>query len=220
MYLIANFKENLNSDQLNEYFDCFTSKISSLNVNTNLKIIFCPSYPFLELVKSKIESFPNFYIGAQTVSEYEIGSYTGEVSASQISDFCSYCIVGHSERRKNKGETNAQVNNKINFLLKSNIKPIVCVSTKDEFDSIENKKNVLIAYEPVENIGGTAAASNDSIRQFYNTLKTDNGLIYGGSVNYGNVEKITELDFIEGFLIGSASLKCEDFFKLLEILYK
>ncbi|MBS0307632.1 MAG: triosephosphate isomerase, partial [Proteobacteria bacterium] len=66
--------------------------------------------------------------GAQDVSMYESGAYTGEVSATMLADFsCSYVIVGHSERRAYHGETDATVAGKAVRALAAGLTPIVCV---------------------------------------------------------------------------------------------
>ena len=68
-----------------------------------------------------------FYAGVQNVSEYENGAYTGEVSAEMLASMdVSFCIIGHSERRKYFGETNAIVLKKMLRLLANDIVPVMC----------------------------------------------------------------------------------------------
>ena len=66
--------------------------------------------------------------GAQDVSKFEKGAYTGEISAAQLADIgAKYCIVGHSERRQYHGEDDMLVNAKAKALLAKGIAPIICV---------------------------------------------------------------------------------------------
>ena len=66
--------------------------------------------------------------GAQDCSEREQGAHTGEISATMLNDIgCDFCIVGHSERRTNHGETNAQVQNKASQVISNDIAAIICV---------------------------------------------------------------------------------------------
>ena len=67
-------------------------------------------------------------LGAQDLSQHELGAYTGEVSAAMLTEFgVRYCIVGHSERRQYHFETDAVVASKAQRALACGITPIVCV---------------------------------------------------------------------------------------------
>ncbi len=122
--------------------------------------------------------------GAQDVSEYESGAYTGEVSAPMLAKLgCTWAIVGHSERRQRHGEDDAVVARKATAALKHGLKPIVCVGESLEVReagehvdfvvaqtkaslaglSAEQLANVVVAYEPVWAIGtGKVASAADA----------------------------------------------------------
>ena len=135
----------------------------------------CPPFPYLPQVGALLASSPIRW-GAQTVSEHRVGAYTGQVSASMLSDLgCTYVIVGHSERRQFCGETDEQVANQTMAALDSGLEPIICVGelaaeeaagqTLSVIDRqlapvlamlagvADEGASVVIAYEPVWAIG-------------------------------------------------------------------
>lgn len=134
----------------------------------------CVPYPYLSSVQNFLKA-TNIAWGAQNLSQYEKGAYTGEVSAAMLNDFaCRYVIVGHSERRALFGESNAIVAEKYSAALRcSGITPILCVGeTLQQRESgiteqviaeqleaviekagIDSLNDAIIAYEPVWAIG-------------------------------------------------------------------
>jgi triosephosphate isomerase len=152
---------------------------------------------------------------------------------------CTYCIVGHSERRAHFGEDNVFVKQKSAQLLKQNIKPIICVGeTLEEreqgkaVDVVQSQiteslpdgahaENTVIAYEPVWAIGTGKAASlcditkmHSAIRDHLKSLLADGAemrILYGGSVKPDNAQDILNSENVGGALIGGASLKADDF---------
>ena len=120
--------------------------------------------------------------GAQDVSKYEKGAYTGEVSADQLADIgAKYCIVGHSERRQYHGEDDMLVNAKAKALLAKGIVPIICVGESLEQREMDltmeyvayqvkaalsgidaaQLRHCIIAYEPIWAIGTGKTATPD-----------------------------------------------------------
>ena len=107
MIVALNNKCNLNKNE-------FISYLKELeNINTNHEMILCPS--FLNIALFNNES--NIKLAAQNVSENLNGAHTGEVSAEQLKSFdVEYCIIGHSERRKDQKEANSH-DDKLKFKL-------------------------------------------------------------------------------------------------------
>jgi len=122
-------------------------------------------------------------IGAQNVSQHSIGAYTGEISPSMVKDAgASFCIIGHSERRRLFHETNEIVNIKTKLALESGLKALVCVgetleqrqgnTTKEILkDQIllslkgltaQQLKNLILAYEPIWAIGTNPASAEQA----------------------------------------------------------
>ncbi|HNS16454.1 MAG TPA: triose-phosphate isomerase [Bacteroidales bacterium] len=139
----------------------------------DVRVIMCPSLVFLELAID-VSYEGQFVVGAQNVSEYENGAYTGEISSEMLRSMdVSYCIVGHSERRKYFNESDEMIKNKVDRLIQSNLSPIFCcgelLAEREEtkhFDVVKNQlqkslfhlsadefRKVIIAYEPVWAIG-------------------------------------------------------------------
>ncbi len=137
------------------------------------QVIVCPPYPYLELAQD-LGNEAGIFIGAQNMSEFASGAYTGEISAEMLASMhIDYCIIGHSERRKYFHENNAVIGSKVQLALKNGINPIFCCGeTKEEreksvhFEIVKKQldesifnldegdfSNVVIAYEPVWAIG-------------------------------------------------------------------
>lgn len=91
------------------------------------EIVICPSFVSLAEVADVLSKSEKVALGAQDVFWEEKGAYTGEVSVMQLRGVVSWCIVGHSERRRLAAETDEQVTRKAALLMKYGISPIVCV---------------------------------------------------------------------------------------------
>ena len=133
----------------------------------------CVPYPYLSQAHSLLKD-TRISWGAQNISQYDKGAYTGEVSAMMLSDFCcQYVIVGHSERRTLYGEDSHTVSLKFKAALDVGLVPILCVGeTLDqreaglteqvvgeqldaviELAGIEALADSVLAYEPIWAIG-------------------------------------------------------------------
>ena len=156
-----------------------------------------------------------------------------------------YVIIGHSERRQYFGETDETVNKRLKTALAKGLKPIMCVGeTLDEregnltesvltnqvlkgLDGVEDVSKVVIAYEPVWAIGtgrtATSEQANETIAFIRKTIADNFGkkvasgvrIQYGGSMKPSNASELMAMPEIDGGLIGGASLKAEDFAKVV-----
>lgn len=235
---VANWKMNTS---FTTSINFCTNNLEKLHAFANtVNIVLCPSFvalaPIVGILKnSAIE------IGAQNCSEYESGSYTGEVSAESLAEVgVTYCIIGHSERRMHYGETTDAIVKKINLLHKYNIQPIICIGeTQEHFLSkatftvlteqimplikyLDQQKNkrITIAYEPTWSIGSGIIPENAYLQEVFAWLskllrqQLQNytiQLLYGGSVNRKNIDQLKNIPHINGFLIGTASTDFEEF---------
>ena len=210
---------------------------------TGVEKIVCP--PFVALAGiSELLGGSSVHVGAQNVSANENGAYTGEISTSMLEGLVSHVIVGHSERRALYNEISADVAAKAAAVVAAGLIPILCVGEALEIrqagnavsfvaDQLESSlagytawESLIVAYEPVWAIGtGEAATSEQAqemtavcrevIRKLAPNAADSVRVLYGGSVNSGNIDELLEQPDIDGALVGGASLKADEFSKLI-----
>ena len=210
--VIANIKANKTWEEIEKWLD----QVADSAANFSGTVIFCPSYPFLPSAAKKIKTGGlKIKLGAQDISRFEQGAYTGEVAASQLGAICQYAIIGHSERRKNLKETDQDLQSKVKNAKNANIEPIFCV--QDENTKIPNGVKI-VAYEPVFAIGTGNPDTPENAKSMSGKLKSlsEYVVIYGGSVTSANVKSFLEKDVLDGVLVGGASLDASEFIKILE----
>ena len=237
--IAGNWKMNGSSAFTAELMLAITAGIdSNPNLTQNCDFLVCPPYPYLQA--AKIKAGRHIEVGAQDCSAHDSGAYTGEVSASMISEIgVNYVVLGHSERRQHHKETDAVVAVKASKAHDKGLVSIICVgeSEKEREDGQEqdvvkkqilgslpdsaSAENVVIAYEPVWAIGTGKTASADDVKVMHAFIrevlqeKLDDSdkirILYGGSVKPANAEELFNVEHVNGALIGGASLKPEDF---------
>ncbi len=214
--LVANWKSNKTVDEAVHWVEHFPKKISTHT------IVLCSPFPFLIPISEVIEKRRlNLLLGVQNISPFPSGAYTGEVNVRNLETLhITYAIVGHSERRKYFHENDQEIANKVTMLLSASITPIVCVDGKNILSqanaiSIEERKNCIVAFEPVEHIGTGEADSLEhvlevvkEIRQAFHPLTK---VLYGGSVDEKNAFDFLNHDEIDGLLVGGMSLNQDVF---------
>ena len=208
-----------------------------------LKIIYCPPFTLLDAFVRKFNK-TKIKTGAQNCSfQSNYGPPTGSINAMMIKSLkCEYVILGHSEKRS-KGENDKIINKKIFSALKNNLKVIFCIgetSTQKRkkltkkvlynqlnngLKNIKNKKNIIIAYEPVWSIGsGLIPKIEDLINTaqiikifLTNKMKFKNPkVLYGGSVNPKNITLLRKVTNLDGFLIGGSSQNSNKFIDIIK----
>ncbi len=119
----------------------------------------CVPFPYLSESSKRLLSGTNLALGAQNVSEFASGAYTGEVSAAMLAEFgCTWVLVGHSERRSIFGEADGQVAAKFVAALKAGLKPILCVGeTLAEREASRTEEVVARQLDAVMKLAGIAA---------------------------------------------------------------
>src|SRR5437588_7379954 len=101
-------------------------KIELINVK-EVDVVVCPPFTALgEVSKAILDS--NIRLGAQNMSEHNVGAYTGEIAAVMLKEFSvRYVILGHSERRQYQKESDELISKKAQAVHAASLKPIVCV---------------------------------------------------------------------------------------------
>ena len=202
--------------------------------NSTSCVIICPPLSFVNNIKSE-----GLLIGAQDCSIYKEGSYTGENSAKMLKDIgCSFCIVGHSERRSLFNENNEIILQKTENCIREDLIPILCIGetleqkkenlTKDILlnqinqciPDKTNKNNLIIAYEPIWAIGTGYTPTLEEISNIHNFIKNNlptkhYKILYGGSVKSSNSKNILKLNEVDGVLVGGASINLNEFNKII-----
>ena len=203
------------------------------------ELAICPPATLLGAAAAKVGG--KLPLGGQDCHAKVSGAHTGDVSAQMLKDAgASYCIVGHSERRADHGESDAVVKAKAEAAIAAGLVAIVCVGeTKDErvggktlgvvggqlkgsLPAGATAANTVIAYEPVWAIGtgltptaGDVAEVHAFLRDgLVKALGADGAgvrILYGGSVKPSNAVELMGVKNVDGALVGGASLKAADF---------
>ncbi len=239
MYFIANWKMFGSLSSLNSVTKVVRF-LKNFKKNKFLKIIYCPPntliYPLSKkLMKSRID------IGAQNCHEQEsYGAFTGSINSFMLKNVgAKYVIIGHSENR-HAGESDKMINKKIKSALKTGLKIIFCIgetiherrkkNTKSVLSkqirlglmNIKNKKDIIIAYEPVWSIGTGIIPKLDDLSKIIYFIKRkvrNCKILYGGSVNPKNLDKLKFIKNIDGYLVGGASQDSKKFIDIIKKTY-
>jgi triosephosphate isomerase (TIM) len=197
------------------------------------EVVLCVPFTDLTIVNKSLHG-NRIRLGAQNVHWEECGAFTGEISASMLTEMgVRYAIVGHSERRQYFGETDETVNLRLKAAQKSGLIPILCVGeTKQQRDAGEAERVILqqldrglasidldrlvIAYEPIWAIGTGETCEADEANRVIGLIRDRLAdpqvtIQYGGSVKPSNIDEIMAQPQIDGVLVGGASLTATDF---------
>jgi len=200
-------------------------------------VLICPPATLIARLAGR-----GFALGGQDCHAEPSGAHTGDVSAEMLKDAgAEAVIVGHSERRADHGETDAEVAAKARAAWRAGLIAIVCVGeTEAARDAGETlavvgtqlagsipdgavPERLVVAYEPVWAIGTGRTPTLPEIAEVHGFLRaalverfgaaTGSAvrLLYGGSVKPGNAAEIFDVPNVDGGLVGGASLKASDF---------
>lgn len=182
--VLANWKMN---GSLVENASLLHQILSDSDAFDHLDVGICPPFPYLEQVCEQI-SHSRIKLGAQNVSAFRSGAYTGETSAAMLKDLgCQFVLLGHSERRQLFQESNDQVAAKFESALSAGLKPVLCIGEtleqrqREETEWVVSKQiqsvvdhvgiqgftNAVIAYEPVWAIGTGKTATPEQAQEVH-----------------------------------------------------
>lgn len=233
-YCICNLKNKMLDNEIEPY----RNRLDNSDIDKS-KLVVIPSFLHIDHFKNC-----SFEIGAQDISSIIDEVVTGEVTGEQLrTSNVKYVLVGHSERRIFKKEIYIDFINKINHAEENEIKVIYCIGETlkekengDTYIVLEqqisevlnnvNIKNLMIAYEPVWAIGSGNTPTEAYIKDMVLFIKdlveekydTSVEVLYGGSVNVKNIADLNKIKIVDGFLVGSASLKADNVIQMINIM--
>jgi triosephosphate isomerase len=194
-----------------------------------VRLFVMPSFPLLVPV---IEMFQGTLIevGAQDLHFEDRGAFTGEVSASMLSEIgCRLVEVGHAERRRLFGDSERVVALKVGAALRHGLRPVICIGEEESISTSDACREstrllasaltgagkddpggpVIVAYEPLWAIGADEPAPEGHIGEVCRSLRellvstrpgADDRVIYGGSAGPGLLERLGEA--VDGLFLG------------------
>ena len=217
--IAGNWKMNMLPSQVRPFMEELRA---ALPEEKTCDVAICAPFPLIpSVLRSARDS--RIMVGAQNVSEFAAGAYTGEVSALQLKDLgVRLTIVGHSERRGYFGETDDTVNAKVRALLAAGIFPVICVGesaaqrekglTSDHIAyqvkaalygvEADRLRRCIIAYEPIWAIGTGKTATAEQAQEVCQHIRAVIRGLYGArtargvSILYGgsmNADNAAEL---------------------------
>lgn len=222
-----------------EQIEALMAAVADGELAREVDLLICPPATLIMAYAHILKETP-IAVGAQDCHAQASGAFTGEISAQMLADAgASAVILGHSERRSQHAERDADVRAKAEAAHDAGLRAIICVGEtagerrlgltlgvlarqlSGSVPSRASAANTVIAYEPVWAIGTGLVPSEEQIGEAHAFIRThlkktlgESGaegvrILYGGSVNPDNASAIMTIDSVDGALVGGASLKAE-----------
>lgn len=226
--------------KMNGTQDALPEGVAIAAVAGEVETLLCPPATLLAML-AQATADTGLKLGGQACHPSASGAHTGDVSGAMLADAgATYCITGHSERRADHGESDADVRAQTEAAWAAGLTAILCIgetlAQREAGQTLDvltaqltgslpdgaTAQNTVIAYEPVWAIGTGKVATPDQVAEVHDALRAQVGpemsLLYGGSVKAGNAAEIFALENVDGGLVGGASLKAEDFVPIVQAL--
>jgi triosephosphate isomerase len=214
-------------------------------VKLKCDVLVCPPATLLRRVKAVLKG-TKIRVGGQDCHGAASGAHTGDISAEMLKDAGATAVLaGHSERRTNHKETDAQVAAKAKAAHRADLVAIICIGeTLDErkggktlgvlttqlkgsVPEGSNSTNTVIAYEPVWAIGTGLTPTVAEVAEAHTHIRAElaavmgaegakTRILYGGSVKPSNADELMAAANVNGALVGGASLKAADFIGIIK----
>jgi triosephosphate isomerase (TIM) len=234
--LAGNWKMNLGLGEARALLKDVAAGLASAR---GVAVVVFPSFTLLgPLASQRGPGDPR--LGAQNCHSEPKGAFTGEISAEMLRDAgAEFVLIGHSERRRLFGESDAVVQQKLRAAWRAGITPLLCIGEtlaererretqevlarqiRRALDGAPNRAPLWVAYEPVWAIGTGVVATAEQVAEAHAWVRAELEavvrdareipVLYGGSVEPLAARALSALGGVDGFLVGGASLKAESF---------
>ncbi len=215
---------------------------------SNYKVVIAPPYTLLQNFSKNFNS-KFLSISAQNCHfKDNFSSNTGSISAYMIKELgVQYLILGHSDNRS-EGDDEKKLSLKINNALNNKMKVIFCIGENKKQKKLKKTNlilkmqlskvlkykmksgNIIVAYEPIWSIGtglipkevelkNTTVFIKKTLKKIFKSKKAPR-VLYGGSVDGGNIKELRRIKEIDGFLIGGASKSNKKFIDIIKNYYR
>ncbi len=182
----GNWKMNKTFQEAEDLISALADELDDMTLH-DTEVVICPPFPYLEMATDIAEESV-FTVGAQNLYPEDSGAYTGEISPVMLRSLgVTWCIVGHSERRKYFGENHAFLARKVQAAIAHGIRPLFCCGevleerrAENHFEVVGNQlaeslfvlpetlfSRVVVAYEPVWAIGTGVNATPDQAQEMH-----------------------------------------------------
>lgn len=227
-YLIAgNWKLNMNQAQTKAFLTDLAGELNSRSDLKNIETMVIPSFTSLQVAKTIIgDKKLNLLLGAQDLSQFDSGAYTGEINADMLLEIgVDYVLVGHSERREIFQENDSVINAKLKQAFAKGLKVILCCGESEQTREAgktdawvssqivsalagidagdkELASKLVIAYEPIWAIGTGKVCEADEANRVIAVIRTKLKEILGENhanqirILYGGSVKGSNIDEI------------------------
>ncbi len=210
------------------------------------RVVITPPYTLIQTYAKYFQK-KKILIGSQNCYQKDqFSSNTAAISPFMIRSVgAKYTLIGHSDNRS-EGDTNEMLKDKVFYALKNNLKVVFCIGEnkiekknkktfyvlKKQLVKVLDKKfninNIIVAYEPIWSIGTGKIPTKNELKKaiihikkvLKSIYKKSPAVLYGGSVDGGNVETFKEIREIDGFLVGGASKSSKKFIDIIKNYYR